>query len=149
MAASVAVVGGGRRGKLLSELGERDASELTEAMKSMVVASIDDACEQAKEAGMRAAEDLHEAAAGEKASAALSQVGSLAEELSGPISSILEAVGGAMGSEVLGFLKAQGRKLANRDRRPPAARTRRWRRGRPCVRAWRCVRRREGTRHAR
>ena len=130
--------------KLLSELGEAEMPpELTEAMKSMVVASIDDACEQAKEAGMRAAEELHEAASevGEKASAALSQVGSLAEELSGPISSILEAVGGAMGSEDHGFLTAQGRKLANRDRRPPAARTRE-------VAAWAALRARVALRAA-
>ena len=41
--------------KLLSELGEAEMPpELTEAMKSMVVASIDDACEQAKEAGRAA-----------------------------------------------------------------------------------------------
>ena len=137
--------------KLLSELGEAEMPpELTEAMKSMVVASNDDACEQAKEAGMRAAEDLHEAAAevGEKASAVSHRWARSQRSSSGPISSILEAVGGAMGSEVLGFLKAQG-ELANRDRRPPAARTREvaWAAPRARV-APRCGGR-EGTRHAR
>ena len=60
---------------------------------------------------------------GEKASAALSQVGSLAEELSGPISSILEAVGGAMGSGCLASSKLRGGSLpAATAARPPRTR---------------------------